>query len=273
MSVVLLAAALPAVASARFMWSGKLWIVQQPYLDHFRAQHPVAGRQMFDNGDTYVLLNSGDPRVPVRNAHVPSGWQAHGALAFESVNHYDHRCHHATNTGGLAGAIARGRIPSSVHAVIYDNEDWRYTAWCERRSLKAINAASWRFARLAHRHGLVYIGAGGSTRIRYLAMLAADARYADIVDIQAQHWESTARGYNGVLTDGINTAKAANPRVRIVAETTSNVEYVGRGAIDPTLRLLANRRRVDGFWPFVYPLNGRSESMGSLIWGKLWQLR
>jgi hypothetical protein len=184
---------------------GELWIGTANTADVLAAVDPDMSR-LFLGGRSSVLLGGVDG--------APS------AMAWASA-------------AGFANDLAAGKIPSSVRVVFYDPEGWEATPPAERRDPATAMRV---FGELARANGYVAIIAphpslvavpravcglteGESTETAYLrcGIQADAARYADVVEVQAQYLETDPSAYRGFVAAAAQQARRANPSVAVVS--------------------------------------------------------
>jgi hypothetical protein len=133
----------------------------------------------------------------------------------------------------LAATIESGQLPSSIRAVIYDNEHWSKTPPEEQADPAGFYAKA---AGVAHAHGLIFIATPAMDLVlssgakvtnaadTFLAsgIIGASARDADVVDIQAQSQERDPAAYKDFVTKAAAQIKAANPKAAIMAGISTN---------------------------------------------------
>jgi hypothetical protein len=138
----------------------------------------------------------------------------------------------------FAADLSAGRIPDTVGVVMYDPEGWEATPLAERRDPAAAMRA---FGELARSNGYVavitphpslvavaggacVIGKGESTETAYLrcGIQADAARYADVVEVQAQYLETDVAAYRGFVAAAAQQARAANPSVSVLSGISTN---------------------------------------------------
>lgn len=138
----------------------------------------------------------------------------------------------------FASDVANGRVPDGVRAVMYDPETWSATPVAEQQDPEAAMRA---FAALARRHGYVVVitphpglvaapGAGCSARpteTQQEAFLRCDlegsaARYADVVEVQAQSLEADVGAYRAFVSKAARQARASNPGVLVISGLSTN---------------------------------------------------
>jgi hypothetical protein len=160
----------------------------------------------------------------------------------------------------LRDALAGDRLPAGTSAVLYDPEAWSYTPAAEQRH--PVRAAALAAA-LAHAHGLklivapalnlVTVLAPGSSAPRWqrflkLRLAARIGAVADIIDLQAQSLERGAASYASFVRAAAGQARAANPRVTVLAGLSTNPP----GAVVDSQQLIAaiqaSRPAVGGYW-------------------------
>jgi hypothetical protein len=150
-------------------------------------------------------------------------------------------------------------VPSGTDALLYDVEAWSMTPKEQQLDPAEYEAANHAFAQA---HQLVFLATPatdlvnvldlhgtGTAQDRYLKLgiIADAARNADVVDIQAQSLEGSA-GYADFVTKAAAQAKAANPKVIVLAGLSTNPSS---HAVDAkTFADDANSVRtvVDGYW-------------------------
>jgi hypothetical protein len=226
---------------------GQIHIITYAGLCHLRQSGPAgerAAKELYDNPHAYIVLKPGQ--------HVPDGWKGHATLLYPSYAAFEQAAH--------GGAIGRG-----IDAVVYDNEHWDQTPEIEKRHASEYAK---KFEQLAHHLGLTFIAA--PTR----KFFAADARYADIVDVQLQDREAHTASYAKALEHDAKLAKHENPDVEVVGQITSSVRHLdpthtGRAQTEGIAKaehdVLANADDVDGFWGYVYQKNPASVDAGTKI--------
>jgi hypothetical protein len=203
------------------------------------------------NSDILTMLNGAKPfvmsRQPIEGA-VPDEWNAVHVQSFKSVD-------------SIRNALASNALSAGVKGVMYDYEKWRFTPEDEQRNpAKSLKEA----ANLVHARGLLFLAAPAvdlvpvlapdSDRKRqddtYLSLgLAGDAaRYADVVDIQAQRFQNDPQRYGSFVRAAAAQARAANPKVIVLAGVST--QPGGRDtSADAILRAIqATRDAVDGYW-------------------------
>jgi hypothetical protein len=199
------------------------------------------------NSDASTILNGAKPFVMSRQSIqgvVPDGWDAVHAQSFKSVD-------------DIRSALASNALSPDVKGVMYDYEKWRFTPESEQRSVKEA-------ADLVHARGLLFLAAPAvdlvpvlapdSDRKRqddtYLSLgLAGDAaRYADVVDIQAQRFQNEPQRYESFVRAAAAQARGANPKVVVLAGVST--QPGGREtSADAILKAIqATRDVVDGYW-------------------------
>jgi hypothetical protein len=163
-----------------------------------------------------------------------------------------------TSYSSIQQALASGRLPGSYTAVIYDNEHWAGTPLVEQRNPARYERL---VGKLLHRHGLLYIATpaldlvsvlnpsasrGGPAKAYLSDGIAADAaRYADVIDIQAQHLETVSSEYASFVAAAAAQARKANPHVVVLAGLRS-VRSVTPGEL--SVAYSSVRSVVNGYW-------------------------
>jgi len=167
-----------------------------------------------------------------------------------------------TSYASFAAALAAGRVPSTVHAVLYDIEKWPATPYAEQQQPQAYLR---RFSALARAHGLLPILApardlalvpggtcakhGGENLTQaYLrcGLAGADVGAAALV-VQAQAEEFDVPAYRQFVAAAARQARAGNPRIAVLAQLAT--APLGQPASVPQLVAAARsvRRLVQGF--------------------------
>jgi hypothetical protein len=160
----------------------------------------------------------------------------------------------------IKAAFADGTLPGGFKAVMYDNEGWAFTPPAEQR-----NPAKYErlVAQLLHRHGLLYIATPGASLTRasgtlinnnnedtYLARNIAGmtARYANVIDIQAQILQPNIAAFTLFATAAAQQARAANPKIKVYIgiATGPEGEFVTEQNLYRSYRTV--RRVADGYW-------------------------
>jgi len=138
-----------------------------------------------------------------------------------------------TSYQAFADDLAAGRLPATVHAVLYDIEKWSATPLNEQRSPQAYML---RFSALAREHGLLPIlapardlalvpgstcGKQGSENLSQAyvrcGLATADTGAAALV-VQAQAEEFNVPAYRHFVAVVAQQARAGNPRIAVLAQ-------------------------------------------------------
>jgi hypothetical protein len=208
---------------------------------------------------------------------APSGQgqgQALAGLAGTVKNTYIYKSYAA-----FAADVAAGRLPSSVHAVLYDIEKWPATPLGEQRSPQFYMR---RFSALARAHGLLPVLApardlalvpGGSCAKRgsenlseaYLrcGLAGADQGAAALV-VQSQAEEFNVTAFRHFVAAVARQARAGNPRIAVLAQLAT--APLGQPASVPQLVSAARsvHQLVDGF--SLTARNVDTETTAGLLW-------
>jgi hypothetical protein len=242
-AAVLVAAGLSAADPAPASHADLRWAMARSSLEHLSAADAGIAREEVDAPGAFV---QNDP--PLLDDPTPAGWSS------TSTEHW-------TSFRSFAHDVAAGDVPSYVSAVHYDDESWAQTPPAEQLHPAAFQR---RFCGLAHEHGWTCVtGPGqdlcgvvphprGETNARcYLDLNLAGkaARFADVVDLQAQALEARgARAYSHFVRRAARQARAANPRVVVLG----NLSPSPSGGAVTAERLAACARAalpyVDGFY-------------------------
>jgi hypothetical protein len=218
--------------------SARILVVDESNLHAMLADDPGLARA-FAGRVTYVA----EPAAEQRTVPRPDGTVSATAIY--------------TSYAAFAQDVADGKVPSFVHAVLYDVEKWAATPIAEQRNPRAYMA---RFSKLARAHGLVPLLApardlalvpGGSCVKRpgenltqaYVrcGLATADADAAVLV-VQSQVDEFDLPVYRSFLAEVARQARAANPRVAVVAELAT----APNGQVASLAQLAAAARSVYG---------------------------
>lgn len=219
------------------------WAMARSSLEHLSAVDPVVTREQVDAPGALV---QNDP--PLLEDPTPSGWSS------TSTEHW-------TSFEAFAQDVLAGAVPSYVEAVHYDAESWSQTPLGEQLHPAAYQR---RFCGLAHEHGWTCLTGPGQDLCGVLAhprgenyahcyldldLAGKAARYADIVDLQAQALESRgARLYANFIHRASGQARAANPDVAVLANLSPSPSG---GAVSAQLLAAcarAARPYVDGYY-------------------------
>ena len=150
-------------------------------------------------------------------------------------------------------------IGRDVRGILYDNEGWDFTPAEEQRDPRTFMRMS---AQLVHAHHLLFIAAPAVTLTRVLAPgpekrydaylrlhLAADsARFSDVYNIQAQGSERNLERYSTFVKSAAEQARAANPKVVVLAGISTNPSGQRVTADDILNAITSTRSYVDGYW-------------------------
>jgi hypothetical protein len=202
------------------------------------------------NADASALLDGARPFVITsrRSSEIPAGWQAILLRSFKSFDE-------------IRDAVGADALGPDVRGVLYDYEKWRFTPDEEQRSpARYLKQA----ADLVHGKGLLFFTAPAVDLVPILApksdrkrqddtylqlSLAADAaRYADVVDIQAQRFERDAERYANFVREAAAQARQANPKVMVLAGVSTQPGGREVTADDILRAIEATREFVDGYW-------------------------
>lgn len=219
------------------------WAMARSSLEHLSAVNPAVARQEIDAPGALV---QNDP--PLRDDPTPRGWSS------TSTEHW-------TSFAAFARDVAAGDVPSYVAAVHYDDESWAQTPLREQLHPAAYQR---RFCGLAHEHGWVCVTGPGQDLCGKLAhprgetyaqcylglgLAAKAARYADVVDLQAQALEPRgARVYARFVRRASSQARAANPGIVVLGNLSPSPSG---GAVSAELLAAcarAARLYVDGYY-------------------------
>jgi hypothetical protein len=214
------------------------WVIERRALDSLYAEGVSADElsTIFNNSNTYIV---GSPGATDKVLSI-SRWSSHRTVTTTNLR-----------VSGVSG---------DVSAMLYDDEHWSLTPAAQQQDPAKYLAQG---RQLAQSKGLVYIAAPASDLVdvlapadsgtvdeRYLRLdiIAEAARYADIVDIQAQGLEANTTQYVQFVTQAAAQARKANPGVKVLAGVSTNPS--GHAISAQTFATDANDVRgvVDGFW-------------------------
>jgi hypothetical protein len=160
----------------------------------------------------------------------------------------------------LDQAVSGGQLPDGTRALLYDPETWALTPRTEQ--LNPAGAAR-RALDIAHAHGLSLIVApalnlataspapGGGPRWRQflrLHLAGAIAKVTDVLELQAQSLERSTSTYAEFVREAAAQARAANPRVAILAGLSTNPPGAKVTSQQLAAAMHATRGIVDGYW-------------------------
>jgi hypothetical protein len=153
-------------------------------------------------------------------------------------------------------AFADKKLPGDYRALLYDNEHWKFTPPAEQD-----NPAHYEelVAQLAHKHGMIFIATPAVDLVyatgklvknsAYDTYLSRDiageaAKYADVLDIQAQGSEANLHLFTSFADAAIKQAKKANPRIILVVGISTNA--VTRQQLYSAYLSMVGK--ADGYW-------------------------
>lgn len=216
------------------------WIINGPALQTFTTD-PSAVR-FFAGTRPFVIEGKHEDGVT-----PPAAWNAIRVQVYPSY-------------ASMARAFADNTVPAGVGAVLYDNEAWQFTPADEQKNFAQYNQKA---AALVHSHGLLFISTPAVDLVRVLAPgtrgrryqqflqlnIPADAaRYADVVDIQAQGSEMATSKFAGFVRAAANQARSANPKVLVFAGISTNPSGHHVDSDEILRAINATRGAVDGYW-------------------------
>jgi hypothetical protein len=239
------------------------WIVKGDALSGFAALNPALVGEFFDNRDTFVVVNDYGSACPVTDPIVPPPGDVPQPCTDNPIpGHLTEAVPTAAfaSYAKMRAVLDAGALPPGIKAVLYDPEDWPFTPVDEQLNLAAYAQD---VASLAHAHGLTFIDTPAQDLVNTLgrnpgetvpqAVLryqipAIAARYADVVDLQVQGYEPNYVSYLANLTAYADQARAANPRIRLLAGLATNPggqvvtpEQITQAAVDA-------QPLVSGYW-------------------------
>jgi hypothetical protein len=213
------------------------WILNGPALPVLAAD--ARANRYLQNAQPLVMQRDGD-------AAVPAAWNAVQMRSFTSYAH-------------IKRALETNAVDPHVRAIMYDNEGWEFTPPEEQRDPRGFTQKA---ADLVHAHHLLFVSAPAVTITKILAPgpekrydaylrlnIAADsARYSDVYDIQAQGSERNVARYSDFVKAAAAQARAANPKVLVLAGISTNPSGQRVTADDIVRAIDATRANVDGYW-------------------------
>jgi hypothetical protein len=151
------------------------------------------------------------------------------------------------------------KLRRDVRAVIYDSEHWAQTPPDEQRDPAGFYQQA---AAIAHAHGLIFVATPAMDLVNATGSRAANpaqvflardidgsaAKYADVVDIQAQSLERDPTAYRDFVARATGQIRSANPGAAVVAGLSTNPHGA---AITPAMLvsdMTAVAGAVSGFW-------------------------
>jgi hypothetical protein len=191
---------------------GAHWAMARSSLEHLVEADETGAARALNSPRTLV-----QGEVPMSTDPNPSGWSTTSTARWASY-------------AGFAADVAAGQVPGYVKVAHYDNESWEQTPVAEQRHPAAFER---RFCATAHAHGWRCLAGPGQDLCGVLAHPHGDnyahcyldlelarkaARFADVVDIQAQSLEPRGcRVYANFLRRAGAQARAGNPDVTVLA--------------------------------------------------------
>ncbi len=214
------------------------WVLNGPGMAAIAADAEVS--RLLDNTRPFVMKG--------RNVKaIPPGWNAIPFASFTSFR-------------AIKNAFKRGMLAPDIKGIMYDNEKWQFTPQEEKQNPASYEKLA---ADLVHAHGLLFLAAPASNLVTILAPgspkksydtylqlgIAADAaRYADVIDIQAQGSEPNTKVYANFVRQAVAQARQANPKVLVLAGISTNPNGQHVIADDILRAIAATRDSVDGYW-------------------------
>lgn len=202
----------PATAASKLQWA-----MARSSLENVASADAGRAATDFDTPTTLIQNSS-----PLREDPAPAGWDAASTDRWGSFAQF-------------AADVRAGLVPSYVKVVHYDNEAWAETppeeqlhpGYYQRRFCGLAHSQGWRCYTgpaqdlcgvLAHPAGETY-----AECYLDLELAAKAARYADVIDIQAQALEVRgARVYGNFVRRAAAQARAANPDVTVLGNIAAS---------------------------------------------------
>jgi hypothetical protein len=155
--------------------------------------------------------------------------------------------------------LAGPGLPAGTTAVLYDNEAWSLTPAAEQHDPAKYEELA---AKLAHAHHLLLISTPATDLTDVLAptqsdhfaaylrlgLAASAAKYADVIDIQAQGSEANLSRFTSFVKGAAAQARGANPHVIVLAGISTNPSGQHVSSAQFTGTYNAVRSYVNGYW-------------------------
>ena len=258
LAAILVAAGLSAAAPAPTRASQLHWAMARSSLEHVSSADPVRAELDLDSPDTLVQNAS-----PLDQNPTPTNWSTSSTEVWTSFARF-------------AADVRAGTVPGYVRVAHYDDEAWAGTPLAEQRRPGYYQR---RFCDLAHANDLdCYTGPAQDlcgvldhpaheTYARcYLDLDLAGkaARYADVVDIQAQALEPRgARAYGTFLRRAAAQAHAANPDAIVLGNLAPSP---GEATVPPSALAACARAALPYVSGFYVTVNaGEGEAMVAFL--------
>jgi hypothetical protein len=226
------------------------WVIDYPAMRRLSARAAGLVRHFFNTPRAFVIgTGAGSLRRLKLEAAIPTA-------SFSSVP-------------ALSAAVNGHTLPTGTRAVMFNDTNASSTPTPEQRRPAQFYR---RAARIAHRHGLLFIAAPDPSLIlaqepkaslrktysRFLGLriAAAAARYADVYAIQAGGLETQNSSYSWFVQSAAFQAAQAHPGIELLAGVTS--APTGRKRSYRTLLSAFNAAgpAVSGYWLSDPPLPG-----------------
>lgn len=227
------------------------WVVNTPP----QPKPAPANHWLMVSGDLSMLMSQ-DPQSAKWFFNTPNAFSMGSSvvgLSATTVKNYK-------SYAQFSSDISNNVIPSTTKWVMYDNESWDLTPLTESQNPIHYMQA---FAQLAHQHGLKVIEtpardlmqvkggnctvkSGETIEVAYIRCgIAADAKYADVYEIQAQALQPNVTAYKNFVAAAITQAKAKNPNITVMAGLTTDR---GDSANQIYANWQATHTQVSGYW-------------------------
>jgi hypothetical protein len=211
---------------------------------------PNGAEALSADAEAAKLLRGAKPFVimnPRKGRSDEPSWDAVHLVSFKSFRE-------------IKRALEERTLPAEVKGILYDIEKWQFTPEEEQQNPAYYEKLA---AELAHANGLLFIATPAVDLVAVLAPedrkrrydaylrlgLAADAaRYADVIDIQAQSAELNTEHYATFVKQAAAQARAANPKVTVFAGLSTNPNGQHVTAKEILAAIDATRTVVDGYW-------------------------
>jgi hypothetical protein len=196
-----------------------------------KLDDPRLAAEVFDHPQDYVVVNH-------KGSGIPQGWKVRPVESFPSET-------------AIASALDHGLVPKDVVGIGFDDEAWSLTPASERANpTAAVRAAS----QVVHSHGLAYLQLGN---LPVNGSKVGGAKYANVVDIQAQGKERDTARYVAYVKALAAQARQFNPHVIVLAGISTNPSGPPVTATELFDAVQATHEVVDGYW-FNLPSPGKA---------------
>lgn len=150
-----------------------------------------------------------------------------------------------TNYDTFQNAVDDGQITSG-ETVIFDTEDWQYTPKWERANQEKYDVFA---ALMATQYGITLIETpGAKTPVQILNADVAAARYASVIEIQAQAQDRNPAAYIAMVSKIVKAIRQVNPSIPILAGLATDALGKPTTAQNMIKEYQGVKSSVEGFW-------------------------